>query len=245
MSAAARSSASRPPSARAPWPSAWSTTPGTPPRVTATSSPEDKGHGLSDHPARSQADATPGGGGGGQRWAVGADACARLDRLQAEGIPSPRDPGIVAARIKASHRRPRRWDLNLSMVRDDLDDAAVAVLEHQFLGLGSRLAAAAQPCADGRSDGCNRRTSLPPAARLWITGPTGCSSCTSHRNGGTGAPTGRSGCTPGRATGEHAGCRMPSHCSFLFGPLFRPQRGWCLAARSGPSRSQVAAKPPR
>jgi hypothetical protein len=28
------------------------------------------------------------------------------------------------------------WDLNLSLVRDDLDDAALAVLEHQFPGLG-------------------------------------------------------------------------------------------------------------
>jgi len=43
--------------------------------------------------------------------------------------------------------------LNLSLVRDDLDDAAAAVLEHQFSGLGSRLAAAPQPGADGRAGG--------------------------------------------------------------------------------------------
>jgi hypothetical protein len=65
-----------------------------------------------------------------------------LDRLEAEGIISPCDPGIVAARIKRADRRPRGWDLNLSLVRRDLDDAALAVLDHQFPGLAARLAAA-------------------------------------------------------------------------------------------------------
>jgi Helix-turn-helix domain len=76
-----------------------------------------------------------------------------LDRLAAEGIISPCDPGIVAARIKRADRRPQGWDLDLSLVRDDLDDAALAVLEHQFPGLAARLAVAAQPGADGPSDG--------------------------------------------------------------------------------------------
>ena len=53
-----------------------------------------------------------------------------LDRLEAEGIISPCDPDIVAARIKRADRRPQGWDLNLSLVRDDLNDAALAVLEH-------------------------------------------------------------------------------------------------------------------
>jgi hypothetical protein len=75
-----------------------------------------------------------------------------LDRLEAEGIISPCDPDIVAARIKRADRRPQGWDLNLSLVRGDLD-AAAAVLEHQFPGLGSRLAAAAQPGADGQAHG--------------------------------------------------------------------------------------------
>jgi hypothetical protein len=74
-----------------------------------------------------------------------------LDRLQAEGIVSPCDPDIVAARIKRADRRPQGWDLKLGLVRDDLEDDAVAVLEHQFPRLGSRLAPAAQPGADGRS----------------------------------------------------------------------------------------------
>ena len=51
-----------------------------------------------------------------------------LDRLQAEGIIAPWDPGIVAARIKRAGRRPQGWDLNLSLVRDALDRAALAVL---------------------------------------------------------------------------------------------------------------------
>jgi hypothetical protein len=76
-----------------------------------------------------------------------------LDRLAAGGIISPCDPDIVAARIKRADRRPQGWDLNLSLVRGDLDAAAVAVLEHRFPGLGARLATAAQPGSDGQADG--------------------------------------------------------------------------------------------
>jgi hypothetical protein len=42
-----------------------------------------------------------------------------LDQLEAAGIVSPCDPGIVAARIKRADRRPQGWNLNLSLVRDD------------------------------------------------------------------------------------------------------------------------------
>ncbi len=45
-----------------------------------------------------------------------------LDRLQADGIITPCDPDIVAARIKRADRRPQGWDLDLSLVRDDLDE---------------------------------------------------------------------------------------------------------------------------
>ncbi len=76
-----------------------------------------------------------------------------LDRLEAAGIIRPCDPDIVAARIKRADRRPQGWNLNLSLVRGDLDDAAIAVLEHQFPGLGIRLTSAAPPGADGQSDG--------------------------------------------------------------------------------------------
>jgi Helix-turn-helix domain len=80
-----------------------------------------------------------------------------LDRLAAEGIISPCDPDIVAARIKRADRRLQGWDLNLSLVRDDLNHDAVAILEHQFPGLGVRLA----PVADSPSDGVQ---SSPPVA---------------------------------------------------------------------------------
>jgi Helix-turn-helix domain len=76
-----------------------------------------------------------------------------LDRLAAEGIIAPCDPDIVAARIKRADRRPQGWNLNLSLVRDDLDDADLAVLEHQFPGLVARVAAVAGPGADSRSGG--------------------------------------------------------------------------------------------
>jgi hypothetical protein len=76
-----------------------------------------------------------------------------LDRPAAEGIVAPCDPDIVAAWIKRADRCPHGWDLNLSLVRDDLDDAAVAVLEHQFPGLGGRLATPARVGADGPSGG--------------------------------------------------------------------------------------------
>ena len=102
-----------------------------------------------------------------------------LNRLAAEGIIAPWDPGIVAARIKRAGRRPQ--DLNLSLVRDALDRAALAVLDRHFLGLAVSLAAAAQPGADGRSGGVPSPHPLPPAAWLWITGATGCSRCTPSR----------------------------------------------------------------
>ena len=74
-----------------------------------------------------------------------------VDRLQAAGIVSPCDPDIVAAPIKRTDRRPQGWDLRLSVIRDDLDDADIARLEHQFPGLAARLAATqtAGDLADG------------------------------------------------------------------------------------------------
>jgi helix-turn-helix protein len=60
-----------------------------------------------------------------------------LDRLAAEGIVAPCDPAVVAARIKRADRRPQGWDLNLGLVRGDLD-AAAAALEHRLPGAGRR-----------------------------------------------------------------------------------------------------------
>jgi helix-turn-helix protein len=76
-----------------------------------------------------------------------------LDRLEAEGIISLCDPDIVAARIKRADRRPQGWDLNLSLVRGDLDDADAAVSGHQSPRRGTMLVAAAHPGADGEAAG--------------------------------------------------------------------------------------------
>ena len=76
-----------------------------------------------------------------------------LDRLEAAGIMSPCDPGIVAARIKRADRRPQGWDLSLGMVRDDLAEADIVKLERQFPGLAARLAAMARPGPDDQTDG--------------------------------------------------------------------------------------------
>jgi hypothetical protein len=73
----------------------------------------------------------------------------RLDRR----IIRACDPDIVAARIKRPDRRPQGWDLNLGMVREDLAEADIAVLERQFPSLAARVAAAAQPGSDVQPDG--------------------------------------------------------------------------------------------
>ena len=65
----------------------------------------------------------------------------------------PCDPDVVAARIKRADRRPKGWDLDLSLIRDDLTEADLAALEHQFPGLRARVAAAACPDAGDVADG--------------------------------------------------------------------------------------------
>jgi hypothetical protein len=49
-----------------------------------------------------------------------------LDRLAAAGTIAPCDPNIVAARIKRADRWPQGWDLNLTLIRGDLDEAESA-----------------------------------------------------------------------------------------------------------------------
>jgi hypothetical protein len=65
-----------------------------------------------------------------------------LDRLKAAAIISACDPDIVAARIKRADRRPQGWDLTLSLVGDDLDEADAAVLEHRLPSRGARSSTA-------------------------------------------------------------------------------------------------------
>ena len=115
-----------------------------------------------------------------------------LDRLEAEGTISPCDPAIVATRIKRADRRPQGWDLNLSMVRDDLDEAAIALLEHQFPGLAVRLAAAAQPGADGQSDEVQSLHPVADASEAVDNRPNGVQQL--HRAPGTGATSAPTGC---------------------------------------------------
>jgi len=66
---------------------------------------------------------------------------ACLGRLEAAGLIRPCDPAVVAARIKRADQRPKGWDLDLSLVRDDLAEEDMVALECQFPGLASRLAA--------------------------------------------------------------------------------------------------------
>src|SRR5262249_7394747 len=56
------------------------------------------------------------------------------------------------ASITRRHPRPRGTALHLSVLRDDLDSAALAVLDRRFPQLALSLAADAPPGADGRSD---------------------------------------------------------------------------------------------
>jgi hypothetical protein len=121
-----------------------------------------------------------------------------LDRLAAGGIISPCDPDILAARIRRADRRPQGWDLNLTLVRHDLDDAALAVLEHQFQGLGVRLAAVAQPGADGQTSGVQSPHLVASGGGTVDNRSGGCSRCTPRRErGATGTPTGCNLCRHG------------------------------------------------
>ena len=62
-----------------------------------------------------------------------------LDRLAAARIIRPCAPEIVAARIRRADRRPQGWDLDLTLIRDDLTDAEITILERQFPGLRDRI----------------------------------------------------------------------------------------------------------
>jgi hypothetical protein len=70
-----------------------------------------------------------------------------LDRLEGAGLIQRCDLAVVAAKIKRAGRRPQGWDVALSLVRIDLDDAELRALEHSFLGLRERVAAAGAAAA--------------------------------------------------------------------------------------------------
>lgn len=63
-----------------------------------------------------------------------------IDRLAEDKIILPGDPAIVAAFIKRGDRRPEVWDLDMTLIRDDLTPEDIAYLERQFPGLTQRIA---------------------------------------------------------------------------------------------------------
>jgi hypothetical protein len=105
-----------------------------------------------------------------------------LDRLEADGIIRPCDPDIIAARIKRADRRPKGWNLDLSLVHDDLDEPGAAAPASQSPIRRAGLAALRRPDHHGHSNGVQ---SPHPAARpvdnavcevqrLHPAPPTGC-----------------------------------------------------------------------
>jgi hypothetical protein len=78
-----------------------------------------------------------------------------LDRLQAQGVISPCDPDIVAARIRRADRRPQGWDLDLSLVGDDLDEPGATIPGTQPPARRARIAPVKQPRREGHPDGAH------------------------------------------------------------------------------------------
>jgi Helix-turn-helix domain len=107
-----------------------------------------------------------------------------LDRLEAAGIITPCDPDIVAARIKRADRCPQGWDLDLSLVRDDLTAESP--------GEPDRSGANSTPSSVPHRSGQDARPSL------GITSSTTCNCCTlSLLPGATSARTGCNRCSHG------------------------------------------------
>ena len=102
-------------------------------------------------------------------------------------------------RIKRADRRPQGWDLNLSLVRGDLDEHTVSALEHQFPGLGSRLAVAAEPGAAGRSSGAQSPHPVATASEAVDNPPNGMQQ--SHPASGTGCNRHADGVQPAHERG--------------------------------------------
>jgi Helix-turn-helix domain len=111
-----------------------------------------------------------------------------LDRLEAYEIIRPCDPDIVAARIKRADRRPKGWDLDLSLVRDDLDQPGAAAPEGQSTIRRAGLAALWRPDHHGHP---NEVQSPHPAARGVDNAVHEVQQSHPHRQrGATSAPTG-------------------------------------------------------
>ena len=87
-----------------------------------------------------------------------------LDRLEAEGTIRPCDPAVVAAKIKRPDQRPQGWDLPMYLIRDDLDDDDLAMLENQFPGLTARVRAARKAGSDQPDSGVQQLHPAPETA---------------------------------------------------------------------------------
>jgi len=115
-----------------------------------------------------------------------------LDRLEAESIIQPCDPAVVAAKIKRADHRPQGWDLAMQVVRDDLDDEELSVLERQFPGLTARVTAMRTADSRRRGGPDDWAQLLHPAAGMPVDNVTGgvqplhsvpAAGCSSCRNG--------------------------------------------------------------
>ncbi|MGO8885838.1 MAG: helix-turn-helix domain-containing protein [Streptosporangiaceae bacterium] len=108
-----------------------------------------------------------------------------LGRLEAEGLIRSCDPAVVAARIKRADRRPKGWDLDLSLIRADLAEDDIAALEYQFPGLAARVPAPPRsPVTTAILSGCGHRTPVPMRLMLlWITSVSGAATAPRHRDG--------------------------------------------------------------
>jgi len=106
-----------------------------------------------------------------------------LDRLEAAAIISACDPDIVAARIKRADRRPQGWDLSLSLVREDLDEAGAAALERRLPGWGGR-SSTARLANYGQSGEVQPLHPGPDGSEAVDNLPAGCITCTPRQERG-------------------------------------------------------------
>ncbi len=91
-----------------------------------------------------------------------------LDRLEAEGIISPGDPDIVAARIKRAGRWPHGWDLNLGMGRGRPYSPGLGLLSHAgwLTACWSSPAVSRPPASSSRLPRTAKMVIRLPAARV-------------------------------------------------------------------------------
>ncbi len=149
-----------------------------------------------------------------------------LDRLEAAAIIAPCDPDIVAARIKRADRRPQGWDLNLSQVSGDLDEAGSASRT------SARQALLTERLRRAHDDHLHRVQPLHLAAAPVDNCADGCSTCTPQPERG--------------ATRTHAGCSRRGRGVQRLHPNRTRNRPWNRPpSRLAPAMRRPAAIPGR